>query len=469
MTADADAGPRTTTDPAPDPWTATGPGPATDPGAGTAVEPGAGGQPHTGRRGESAGEVGPPTRRAARRELVTLVAADLISNLGSRISVVAIPWLVLTTTGSPAKMGIVAAAEFLPYMLSSSLATPWADRFGVRRTSIAVDAASAAVIAVVALAPWLGFGALVALVAVAGGLRGIGDRVKHVMFRPAAQRAGVELIRLTSTYDGLLRGVALFGTVAGGLLIDWVGVTRAIWIDAGTFALCALLVAVLVRPPSTDAPAAPRESYFRALRTGFGYLRTDRVLLTMLVVVSALNMFAAANTAVWVPLWVRDELGDPAGFGLVLGVFAGGALLGNVVFTVLGPRLPRTLVFAAGAALSGAPRLLVLALTDHLVVVLVVTFLSGVGIAAVNPLLGVTLYERVPDALQTRVLGISGSLAFVGLPVGALLGGWSVAALGLRPALLVMAVVCAVLTVLPLVVGPLRMGRSTPPPTTTTT
>ncbi|WP_243704582.1 MFS transporter [Micromonospora sp. KC723] len=394
--------------------------------------------------------------------MVTLVAADLVSNLGSRISVVAIPWLVLTTTGSPAKMGLVAAAEFLPYMLSSSLATPWADRFGVRRTSVVVDAASAAAMAVVALTPWLGFGALLALVAVAGALRGIGDRVKHVMFRPAAQRAGVQLIRLTSAYDGLSRAVALSGAVLGGLLIDWVGVTRAIWIDAGSFALCAVLVAVLVRPPAADAPAAPKEPYLRALRAGFGYLRTDRVLLTMLVVISALNMFAAAHTAVWVPVWVRDVLGDPAGFGLVLGVFGAGALLGNVVFTVVGPRLPRTLVFAVGAAVSGAPRLLALALTDHLLTVLVVTFLSGIGIAVVNPLLGAALYERVPAELQTRVLGMAGSLAFVGLPVGALLGGWSVAALTLRPALLVMAVVCGVLTVLPLLVGPLRAGRSAP-------
>jgi MFS family permease len=403
-----------------------------------------------------------PGRAAARRELVTLVGADLICNLGSRISVIAIPWLVLTTTGSAAKMGLVAAAETLPYMLSSSLATPWADRFGVRRTSIVVDGASAVVMAVIALAPWLGFWPLVGLVAVAGGLRGIGDRVKHVMFRPAAQRAGVELIRLTSAYDGLVRGIALFGAVLGGLLIDWVGASRAIAIDAASFALCALLIGALVRPPAAAAPSAPRESYLRALRGGFGYLRSDRVLLTMLLVVSALNMIATANVAVWIPLWVRDVLGDPAGLGLVLGVFGGGALLGNVFFTAFGPRLPRHLVFAVGAVLSGTPRLLAIALTDRLAVVLVVTFLSGVGVAAVNPLLGAALYERVPDALQTRVLGIAGSVAFLGLPVGGLLGGWSVAALGLRPALLVMAVVCTVLTVLPLFGGALRAIGSAP-------
>ncbi|MBQ1043140.1 MFS transporter [Micromonospora sp. C72] len=389
-----------------------------------------------------------------RRELYTLVGADLLSNLGTRISVVAIPWLVLETTGSPTKMGLVAAAETLPYMLSSALATPWADRFGIRRTSVFVDAASAVAMAVVALAPWLGYGTLLVLVAVAGGLRGIGDRVKHVLFKPAAERAGVPLIRLTSAYDGLARGMTLFGAVLGGLLIDWVGLTRAIWIDAATFAVCALLIGVLVRPHAQAQPA-PREPYLRALRGGFAYLRTDRTLMIMLIVVSVSNMFANASVAVWIPLWVNQVLGDPAGFGLLLGVFSAGALLGNVLFTMFGTRLPAGATFALGLTLSGAPRLLALALSDDLVVVLVVTFLSGIGIAAVNPLLGASLYQRVPGELQTRVLGISGSVAFLGLPVGALLGGWSVALLDLTPALLVMSVVCLVLTI-----GPLLLTRA---------
>ncbi|MGH3748642.1 MAG: MFS transporter, partial [Micromonosporaceae bacterium] len=54
---------------------------------------------------------------SARAGLVALFVADVISSLGSKISLVAIPWLVLTSTGSPAKMGLVAAAEMLPYML----------------------------------------------------------------------------------------------------------------------------------------------------------------------------------------------------------------------------------------------------------------------------------------------------------------------------------------------------------------
>ncbi len=144
-----------------------------------------------------------------RRELVALVGANLLSNLGSRISIIAIPWLVLETTGSPAKMGLVAAAETLPYLLSSGLGPPLADRIGLRRTSILADLGSAALMVAVALTPWLGFGALLILVALVGALRGIGDRVKQAMFRPAAEAAGVRLIRLTSIYDGLSRLMTL--------------------------------------------------------------------------------------------------------------------------------------------------------------------------------------------------------------------------------------------------------------------
>ncbi|MBQ1074345.1 MFS transporter [Micromonospora sp. C31] len=388
-----------------------------------------------------------------RRELTVLVAADLISNLGSRISVVAIPWLVLETTGSPTKMGAVAAAETLPYLLSSALGTPWADRIGLRRTSVLADAGSAALMVAVALTPWLGFGALLALVALVGALRGVGDRVKHVMFRPAAEAAGVRLIRLTSVYDGLGRLVTLLGAGLGGLLVWWFGVTQALLIDAASFAACAVLVGLLVRPPAAEAgPAAP-EGYLRALAGGFRHLGRDRLLLTMLLVISALNMVVNASVAVYIPLWVADVLRGPAGLGLVLGAFSAGALLGNLLFTAYGPRLPRYLTFVVGAALGGAPRLLVLALSEELAVVLAVTFASGIGIAAVNPLLGVAIYERVPAGLQTRVIGLAGSLAFAGLPLGALLGGWSAATLGLVPALLAMAAFCLVVTLLPLLPG----------------
>lgn len=403
-----------------------------------------------------------------RRGFVALFAAEIISALGSKISLVAVPWLVYETTGSATWMGIVGAAEMVPYLLTSALAAPAADRYGLRRTTVVCDVGSALAMAAVAFAPDAGFGALVLLVAVAGGLRGIGDRVKHAMLRPLAQAADLKLIRVTAAHEGFTRGAALLGAPVGGLLVYWFGATGAIWCDAASFALCAALVFSLVRMPAgattgEAAGGAVREPYLTALRGGFRYLRRDRLLAAMVGIVFTLNVFSNASIVVFVPLWVADVLRTPAGLGLVLGAFSAGALLGNVGFTVLAPRLPLYLSFALGAAVSGFPRLLVLGLSDQLAVVLAVTFLSGVGIASVNPILGVMLYERVPEVLQTRVIGLAGATGFAGLPVGALLGGWAAAGLGLVPALLVAAGVCALVTAAPLVAYGMRIRPDTGP------
>ncbi len=394
-----------------------------------------------------------------RAGLLALFSADVISVLGNRVSMVAIPWLVLQTTGSAAKMGLIAGAEMLPYVISGVVAAPLADRFGLRRTSILTDVGSTLAMVAIAAGRDAPFLRLVVLVAIAGTLRGLGDRVKHVMLKPMAEVAGVRMIRVTSAYEGFTKGATLIGAPLGGLMILWFGANGAIWIDAVSFAVCAGLIATLVRPPVVPRTEVP-EPYLKALRGGFTYLRTDRLLLGMITMIFVLNVLNQASTAVYVPLWVNEVFGSPAELGVVFGGFAAGALLGNVVFTFLAPKLPRVPAFFLGAALGASPRLLVLGLTDRLWLVVLVSFACGVAMASVNPVMGVMLYERVPAALQTRVFGVTGAIAFIGIPIGGVLAGWSVAWLGLRPAILTAGVVLLVATVAPVA---LRLRRAPAP------
>jgi predicted MFS family arabinose efflux permease len=381
-----------------------------------------------------------------------LLVADIVSALGSRISLVAIPWLVLVTTGSASDMGLIAAAEMIPYLLSSMLLTPVADWLGLRVSSVLCDLASAIAMGCIAAFPGEGFGWLMLLVALAGGLRGVGDRTKHVLLRPAAMRAGYSMIRVTSLYEGLTRLATLLGSPLGGLLIVWFGAQGTIWVDAASFAWCALVVATLVPGTTAEPAAAPasRESYRAALAGGFRYLRGDRLLSSMLGTVFALNLFANAATLVFIPIWARDVLHSPEALGLALGAFAGGALLGTLAFTIVAERLPQYSTFLLGALISGAPRLFAVGLSSSLAVVLVVSVLAGFGIAAVNPILGTAMYERVPDALQTRVIGLCTTVSFTGVPIGALAGGWAVAEFGLHRSLLGAAVLCLAVNLVPL-------------------
>jgi MFS family permease len=386
--------------------------------------------------------------------LVILFAADVLSAVGSRVSMVAIPWLVLVTTGSAARMGLVAAVEMVPYIVASIMGGPVIDRLGARLASIIANLASAVAVAAIAATTGLGFTTLLLLVAVAGALRGVADRSKELLVRPMAEAAEVALIRVTSLHEAFSRGATLLGAPLAGLLIYWTDAASVMWIDAATFVVCGLLVLAFVHPP-TFAVEPRRSKYFRLLAEGFGYVRRDTLLATMLITTFTINIFTSASTAVFIPLWVAEELGSPAGLGLTLGAFSAGALLGSIGFAVLATKVPRYLTFAIGALIGGSPRLLVLGLSDHLVLVMVVTFLSGIGIAAINPVFGAVLYEHVPKDLQARVIGLVAATSFAGLPLGALLAGELVSGFGLIPALIGCGFACLIVSIYPL----LHRGR----------
>jgi MFS family permease len=401
-----------------------------------------------------------------RRPLVGLLAAEVVSATGTRMSMVALPWFVLTLTGSPARTGLVAAAEMLPYVLASGLGGPLLDRIGVRRVSVVADVGSALAVAAIPVLfrdGMLSFPALIGLVAVVGLLRGVGDMSKQALFPRTVAGSGVELTRATSLHDGLRRLATLLGAPLAGVLIAVLGAPTVLLLDAGTFAAGAVLVAACVpaglnharaTDPADTATrseaASGRGSYLAALREAGRFYRNDRLLIAIAVMLTATNLFDQAYTAVLAPVWARQVAGDATALGLLFGAFGVGAVAGNAVFIAVAPRVNRWAVFAVGFLVVGAPRHLATALFgERLWVMYLVSFVAGVAIAAVNPILGAVFYERVPQRLQARVLGLSHAVSWAGIPMGGLAGGALVQWVGLEPSLYVFGACYLAVTLLP--------------------
>jgi MFS family permease len=427
----------------------------------------------------------PPARPAAgrnanRTSMVALIVAEGISLLGTRISTVALPWLVLITTHNPIRMGIVAGAATVPYILNGFIAAPLVDRVGARRMSILTDVFSAAAMAGVALGYHAGIVFLSVLVAVNGAMRGVGDRAKNVMLKPILDASGTNVLRLTSLYTGVGQLTMLVGGSFAGVLISLVNPWGAIWFDAVSFVICAVLVSALVRVPAaavvaagtgeghatidgeateTPAPAGPvpvpapaRESYLDELLGGLRYLRRDHLIRNMVSMLAVTNLFAQAALVIFIPLWIDLRLNhSPVALGFIGAGFALGAILGNAVFTAVGPRLPRYLTFVLGYLVGGAPRFLVMAFSHNLSAVVAVWFVSGFALSSANPTIGAMVYQRVPSALLARVSGLVTGVAFIGLSIGGIVGGWAVEVLGFGPAIVVAAVVYFVATLAPIV------------------
>jgi MFS family permease len=94
--------------------------------------------------------------RERSRPLAALLAAEAISTTGSQLTLLALPWFVLVTTGSPARMGVVVAADLVPTVVLALPGGALAGQLGARRTMLACDLARAPLIGLVPLLHALG-------------------------------------------------------------------------------------------------------------------------------------------------------------------------------------------------------------------------------------------------------------------------------------------------------------------------
>lgn len=403
-----------------------------------------------------------------RTGIVALFTADGISFLGTRMSALALPWFVLVTTGSAAKTGLVAFAEMLPYVLVSGLGGPLVDRIGARRVAIGANLLSVVLVAAVPLLHTLGtlsFGGLLALVAAVGAVRGACSAT-YVLVPGVAEIAGTPIERATGLHDGVNRVAGMLGAPVAGVLLALYSPTVVLAVDAATFLVAGVLVAwfvpraadpKLLETPEHDKagqgspvpPVGMVRAYVADLREGFSFLLGDRTLVAIAAMVCVTNFLDQAMASVFTPVWVLDNLGNPVGLGLISLLFGLGAVSGSALFAWLGPRLPRRQAYAWGFLVAGAPRFLALALASTLPPVLIVMLVAGIGVGAINPVLGAVEYERVPRHLQARVLGAASALAWLGIPFGGLLAGLAVEAWGLTAALLVFGAAYGVATLAP--------------------
>jgi MFS family permease len=385
--------------------------------------------------------------------LVGLLTASAVSITGNAMTLLAVPWFVLQTTGSAAKTGIVAFVSFLPAVVSGVLGGALVDRLGFRRTSIAADLASGATVALIPTLHYtvgLEFWQLLALVFAGALLDAPGQTAREALVPDVARLAGTPLVRAASAADAVSRGGRMLGAPLAGVLIAATSPAAVLYVDAGTFAVSALLTwASVPAVPRTTRETASR--YLAELREGFAFVRRDPLIRAIVVMVMVTNMLDVALASVVLPVYADRVLGGAVDLGLVNGAFGAGALAGTVLFGAVGHRLPRFWAFTIAFALVGWPRYAVLALEPGLAGVLVAMSLAGLAVGPVNPILSAVQYERIPVELRGRVFGAVTAGVFAAMPLGGLLGGWLVEGIGLKATLVALGAIYLVATSLPLV------------------
>jgi MFS family permease len=388
------------------------------------------------------------------RAFIAFALSETLSISGTRLSTIAIPWLVLTSTGSPVLTGIVALAELLPYVIVRALAGPLVDRFGAKPLAVMSEGASTLVVGLIPLLHVFGLLSvelLLPIVMVMGILRGPASAAKMSMVPDIAAMAGVPLVRVTGVAGTVERLATTVGAGLAGGLITLIGPSTALIVNAVTFALAALIVWLWIPARrNAAATAAPKASYLTDLREGFDFLRKDAVLVGIVVMVAITNLLDQAASTVLLPVWILNAGYDAALLGLLFAIFSGASIGGAAIAAAIGERLPRLLVYVVAFMLAGLPRFVVFAIDAPLVVVFLTLAIGGFASGFLNPILQAVIFERIPKPLVGRVSALTFALCWSLLPFGGLVAGALIAGIGLGPALWVTGLAYFAATLMPL-------------------
>jgi MFS family permease len=394
------------------------------------------------------------------RGIFALLSAEIISSLGSQMTFLALPWFVLTTTGSTARMGVVLAAELLPMALLGIPSGVVVTRLGARRTMLVCDLARVPLMASIPIlysAGLLSFGLLLALVFMLGVFIAPYFSAQRLVLPELVGDDHTILTQANAVVEAGSRLTILLGPITAGLLIASIGATNVLYVDAATYAISFLLLFALVprRPP---LPAAEDDG---GVLAGLRFVFGDALLRPMMLTVIFLHMFAQA---IFISLPVLafthyDASAHTAGF--LLAAFGAGSLLGALAAIPLAKRVPPIRLATIGIVWVSAP-LLLLGLEMPSIGVMGVLFAAGLGAVATSPIMAL-LTTRAPDELRAKVMTAVITFVTISGPLTVLVVGRLLESIDVRTLLLALAIGRVAMAVAFALIIPRRAATSVSP------
>lgn len=378
--------------------------------------------------------------------------AAVTSNFGGLIQSVGAAWMMTQMVGSPQMVALVQASAALPFMLLALLGGAVADNLHRRRVMLTAQCFMLIVSATLCVVTWSGWLTPWLLLSFTF-LIGCGTAmnspawqasVGDIVSRPQLASA----VALNSAGFNLARSV---GPAIGGAIVAAAGGAAAFFVNSCTYV--GLIVVLLRWRPNYAPRLLPREGLLVAMGAGLRYVAMSPNLRTVMLRGCAFGVTANALPAL-MPIVVRDLIkGGPLTYGILLGSFGVGAVLGGLGSVRLRRRFAAEGVVRL-ASLSLAIGTAVAAISHNLALTMAALLLAGSAWVMALATFNVTVQLASPRWVVARALSIYQMSTFGGMAIGAwvlgIVAGHHGVAFGLLTAALVQVAVMLIGLVLPM-------------------
>jgi predicted MFS family arabinose efflux permease len=346
-----------------------------------------------------------------------LFAAYVLNELAWSVGTLALSLLVYRETGSAiGSAGFFLCSQFLPALLAPALVAR------LDRASLRV------VLPALYLVESLLFGALAYLthhfLLLPVLLLALADGAIAATARSLATAARVEILRPRDLmHEGnalgsfAFSGAYMAGPIIGGAVVAAGGTLAALLVNCGLFATVGAFLAITALPGAKPEPG----SALSRLSAGVAHVRSDP-LLARLLTMQAIGLCIFTITIPVEVIYAQHALGAGAGgYGLLLGVWGGGAVAGSVVYARFRRRAATPLI--AGSALALAAGFAVMAAAPGLIVALCGAAVAGAGNSVEWVACRTAIQERTPDRWMALLMSLTDSMSMLAPGVGIVAGG----------------------------------------------
>jgi MFS family permease len=348
-------------------------------------------------------------------------SASLISNFGSLIQAVGASWMMTSIAPSADMVALVQASTTLPIMLLSLPSGATADIWDRRLLMLIAQSLMLVVSAVLTVIAYLGLITPWTLLTLTF-LLGCGT----ALYGPAWQSSVGEQVRRADLPSAVALNSLAFniartaGPAIGGVIVAKAGPSAAFLINGLSYVGLIIVLTLWRRP--RPAPFLPPENMFMAIGAGIRYARLSPDIRTVLIRGAA---FGVLGSSIWalMPLVARDLIGGNAvTYGVLLGAFGSGAVLGALSSTSLRRRYPNEIIVRASTVGFGVASI-VTAVSSWHALSMIALMLGGASWVLALSTFNVTVQTSSPRWVVGRTVAIYQMVTFGGLSIGSWLSG----------------------------------------------
>ena len=388
-----------------------------------------------------------------------LALAALFASVGNSAVHIAIPWLVLETTGSSANAGVVLGISGFSVIFTAPIIGGLIAVLGARPVSIWADIISAGS---VVLFPIVGslFGlnlTSLLIIAIVGAMFDpAGATARKSLIQAVAERDGLSLIKFNGTYEAAATIGTVLGPTGAALAISFVGINTTFYLIAIVFLMASCLaffIPVVTTYTKSDESFSVK-NVFKETRIGMSALWNDKPLLSLVGLYTLLTAIYMPVESIVLSRYFRD-LNEPRTLGFVLSAMSVGIVIGALQFhravRIFSPGnmviVSMTLIGAVVCAMAFLP---------NAIIFIGLGLALGLAFGPVSPMSNYLVQQRMPQHLHGPVFGTQFSLMYLATPAGTLALGLIVQSVSIAPLLFVIGALFIVVTLLVGFTGPLR-------------